>query len=98
MPLDLQPIDLLLLVVLALAALSGWRRGFAMVLLGYAGLLLGLALGAWAATRLGFLVQDGGWAAASRRRWRPASSGARALTAQVGSGPVACRSRVFWRC
>jgi S1-C subfamily serine protease len=59
MPLDLQPIDLLLLVVLALAALSGWRRGFAMVLLGYAGLLLGLALGAWAATRLGFLVQDG---------------------------------------
>jgi S1-C subfamily serine protease len=60
MPLDLQPIDLLLLVVLALAALSGWRRGFAMVLLGYAGLLLGLALGAWAAARVGFLVPDGG--------------------------------------
>jgi S1-C subfamily serine protease len=59
MPLDLEPIDLLLLVVLALAALSGWRRGFAMVLLGYAGLLLGLALGAWAATRVGFLVPDG---------------------------------------
>ena len=34
MPLALQPIDFLLLIVLALAALSGWRRGFAMVLLG----------------------------------------------------------------
>ena len=56
MPLDLQPIDLLLLVVLALAALSGWRRGFAMVLLGYLGLLVGLALGAWAATQAGLLV------------------------------------------
>ena len=51
MPFDLQPIDVLLLVILALAALSGWRRGFAMVLLGYLGLLVGLALGAWAATR-----------------------------------------------
>jgi S1-C subfamily serine protease len=60
MPLDLQPIDLLLLVVLALAALSGWRRGFAMVLLGYLGLLVGLALGAWAATRVGLLVANGG--------------------------------------
>jgi len=59
MPLDLQPIDLLLLVVLALAALSGWRRGFAMVLLGYLGLLIGLALGAWAATRVALLVADG---------------------------------------
>jgi S1-C subfamily serine protease len=56
MPFDLQPIDILLLVVLALAALSGWRRGFAMVLLGYLGLLVGLALGAWAATRVGLLV------------------------------------------
>src|SRR5919109_4731953 len=59
MPFDLQPFDLLLLVVLALAALSGWRRGFAMVLLGYLGLLLGLALGAWAATKVGLLVPDG---------------------------------------
>jgi S1-C subfamily serine protease len=59
MPPDLQPIDLLLLVVLALAALSGWRRGFAMVLLGYLGLLIGLALGAWAATRVGLLVANG---------------------------------------
>jgi S1-C subfamily serine protease len=59
MPLALQPIDLLLLIVLALAALSGWRRGFAMVLLGYFGLLLGLALGAWAATKVGLLVSDG---------------------------------------
>src|SRR5512132_2056252 len=56
MPFDLQPIDVLLLVLLALAALSGWRRGFAMVLLGYLGLLVGLALGAWAATRAGLLV------------------------------------------
>jgi S1-C subfamily serine protease len=56
MPFDLQPIDVLLLVILALAALSGWRRGFAMVLLGYLGLLAGLALGAWAATQAGLLV------------------------------------------
>jgi S1-C subfamily serine protease len=56
MPFDLQPIDVLLLVILALAALSGWRRGFAMVLLGYLGLLVGLALGAWAATQAGLLV------------------------------------------
>jgi S1-C subfamily serine protease len=56
MPFDLQPIDVLLLVLLALAALSGWRRGFAMVLLGYLGLLVGLALGAWAATQVGLLV------------------------------------------
>jgi S1-C subfamily serine protease len=56
MPFDLQPIDVLLLVLLALAALSGWRRGFAMVLLGYLGLLIGLALGAWAATQAGLLV------------------------------------------
>jgi S1-C subfamily serine protease len=58
MPFDLQPIDVLLLVLLALAALSGWRRGFAMVLLGYLGLLVGLALGAWAATQAGLLVSS----------------------------------------
>src|SRR5215213_4183731 len=56
MPFHLQTIDVLLLVILALAALSGWRRGFAMVLLGYLGLLVGLALGAWAATQAGLLV------------------------------------------
>jgi S1-C subfamily serine protease len=56
MPFHLQAIDVLLLVILALAALSGWRRGFAMVLLGYMGLLVGLALGAWAATQAGLLV------------------------------------------
>jgi S1-C subfamily serine protease len=60
MPFDLQPIDILLLVVLLLAALSGWRRGFAMVVLGYAGLLLGLAVGAWAAARVGFVVSPTG--------------------------------------
>ena len=55
MPFDLQPIDVLLLVLLALAALSGWRRGFAMVLLGYlawpcTGWLVGVGFvrfGAW---------------------------------------------------
>ncbi|HSK35798.1 MAG TPA: CvpA family protein, partial [Actinomycetota bacterium] len=60
MPFDLQPIDVLLLVILGLAALSGWRRGFAMVLLGYLGLLIGLALGAWAATQAGLLVSADG--------------------------------------
>jgi S1-C subfamily serine protease len=58
MPFHLQAIDILLLVILALAALSGWRRGFAMVLLGYLGLLVGLALGAWAATQAGLLVSE----------------------------------------
>ena len=46
MPFHLQAIDVLLLVILALAALSGWRRGFAMVLLGDLGLLGGRAVGA----------------------------------------------------
>ncbi len=52
----LHAIDLLLLLLLVIAAVSGWRRGFAVVLLGYAGLLLGLALGAWAATRVGLFI------------------------------------------
>ena len=55
---NLQPIDVLLLVVLLLAALSGWRRGFAMVVLGYAGLLVGLAVGAWVAARIGLVVSS----------------------------------------
>jgi len=49
-------IDLLLLLILALTALSGWRRGFAVVTLGYLGLLVGLAIGAWAAARIGLFV------------------------------------------
>jgi S1-C subfamily serine protease len=53
---ELHAIDLLLLLLLAFTAVSGWRRGFAVVLLGYAGLLLGLALGAWAATRVGLFI------------------------------------------
>jgi S1-C subfamily serine protease len=53
---DLHAIDLLLLLLLVVAAVSGWRRGFAVVVLGYAGLLLGLALGAWAATRVGLFI------------------------------------------
>jgi len=69
MPFDLQPIDILLLVILALAALSGWRRGFAMVLFGYLGLLLGLALGAWAATQAGLLVSAD--SSTGGRWWRP---------------------------
>ena len=65
MPFDLQLIDVILLVLLALAALSGWRRGFAMVALGYLGLLVGLALGAWASPRRGCWSRPtsphGGW-------------------------------------
>jgi S1-C subfamily serine protease len=53
---ELHAIDLLLLLLLAFTAVSGWRRGFAVVLLGYAGLLAGLALGAWAATRVGLFI------------------------------------------
>src|ERR687887_402414 len=53
---ELHAIDLLLLLLLALAAVSGWRRGFAVVTLGYAGLLVGLALGAWAAARVGLFI------------------------------------------
>src|SRR6266511_3553420 len=53
---DLHAIDLLLVLLLVLAAVSGYRRGFAVVVLGYAGLLLGLALGAWAATRVGLFI------------------------------------------
>lgn len=52
----MHPIDLLLLLVLALTAMSGWRRGFAVVVLGYLGLLAGLAIGAWAAARIGLVV------------------------------------------
>ncbi len=53
---ELHAIDLLLLLLLVIAAVSGWRRGFAVVSLGYAGLLVGLALGAWAATRVGLFI------------------------------------------
>ncbi len=56
MSLDLHAIDLLLLLILAVTAVSGWRRGFAVVMLGYTGLLAGLALGAWAAARVGLLI------------------------------------------
>jgi S1-C subfamily serine protease len=51
-----HPLDVLLGLILILAAVSGWRRGFTVVVLGYAGLLVGLALGAWAATRAGLVV------------------------------------------
>jgi S1-C subfamily serine protease len=51
-----HPLDVLVGILLILAAVSGWRRGFTVVMLGYAGLLLGLAVGAWAATRVGVLV------------------------------------------
>jgi S1-C subfamily serine protease len=51
-----HPLDVLVGIVLILAAVSGWRRGFTVVVLGYAGLLVGLAVGAWAATRVGLVV------------------------------------------
>jgi S1-C subfamily serine protease len=51
-----HPLDVLLGIVLVVAAISGWRRGFIVVVLGYAGLLIGLAVGAWAATRIGLVV------------------------------------------
>jgi S1-C subfamily serine protease len=51
-----HPLDVLLGIVLIVAAISGWRRGFIVVVLGYAGLLIGLAVGAWAATRIGLVV------------------------------------------
>jgi S1-C subfamily serine protease len=51
-----HPLDVLVVVVLVVAAVSGWRRGFTVVVLGYAGLLIGLAVGAWAATRIGLVV------------------------------------------
>jgi S1-C subfamily serine protease len=51
-----HPLDVLVGILLILAAVSGWRRGFTVVVLGYAGLLLGLAVGAWAATRVGVIV------------------------------------------
>jgi S1-C subfamily serine protease len=60
----MHPLDLILATLLALATVSGWRRGFIVVVLGYAGLLLGLAVGAWAATQAGMLVSP----AASIRR------------------------------
>jgi S1-C subfamily serine protease len=53
---SVHPIDLLLLVLLLLAGLGGWRRGFAVVVLGCTGLLVGLAAGAWVAARVGLLV------------------------------------------
>src|SRR6266536_1150103 len=51
-----HPLDVLLGIVLVVAGVSGWRRGFTVVVLGYAGLLIGLAVGAWAATRIGLVV------------------------------------------
>jgi len=52
----MHTIDLLLLLILALTAFSGWRRGFAVVVGGYLGLLAGLAIGAWLAARIGLFV------------------------------------------
>ncbi|HKE99660.1 MAG TPA: MarP family serine protease [Actinomycetes bacterium] len=49
-------LDLLLLAMLVIAALGGVRRGLAVELLRYVGLIVGLFLGAWVATRIGLLV------------------------------------------
>src|SRR6266536_2499158 len=53
---NLHAIDLLLLLILAATAVIGWRLGFTVVTLGYAGLLVGLALGSWAAARVGLFI------------------------------------------
>ncbi|MDP9243032.1 MAG: CvpA family protein, partial [Actinomycetota bacterium] len=51
-------LDLLLIGLVALAALSGFRRGALLQLLTYGGLLLGLIAGAVAAPMLASLSQD----------------------------------------
>jgi S1-C subfamily serine protease len=50
--------DLLLLAVLCFAAVGGLRRGFVVEFLRYLGLLIGIVLGAYAATRLGLLLSE----------------------------------------
>jgi len=50
--------DLLLLAVLVFAAVGGVRRGFVVEVLRYLGLLAGIILGAFAATRLGLLLSE----------------------------------------
>jgi S1-C subfamily serine protease len=50
--------DLLLFVVLIGAAVGGLRRGFTVEVLRYLGLLAGIILGAYVATRLGLLLSE----------------------------------------
>jgi len=50
---------------LLLAGLGGWRQGLAMVVLGDAGLLAGLAVGAWVAVRVDLFVSP--WPFRARR-------------------------------
>ena len=52
----MELIDLVMLAILVTAGISGWRRGFAVVVLSYLGLLGGLALGAWLAARVGLAL------------------------------------------
>jgi S1-C subfamily serine protease len=49
-------LDLALILLLAVVAVGGMRRGLAVEVLRYLGLLAGLLLGAWIATRVGLLV------------------------------------------
>lgn len=49
-------LDIVLVVTLVFVAVGGARRGLAIELLRYVGLLAGLVLGAWLATRIGLLV------------------------------------------
>jgi S1-C subfamily serine protease len=49
-------LDLALILLLAVVALGGMRRGLAVEVMRYLGLLLGLLAGAWIATRVGLLV------------------------------------------
>ena len=58
-------LDALLLVLLVLAGLSGFRRGLALQALSFGGLLLGLALGALAAPLAARLVESPGARAAT---------------------------------
>jgi S1-C subfamily serine protease len=51
-------LDLFLLSLLVLVAIGGMRRGLAVEVLRYLGLLVGLLIGAWVATRVGLLVSD----------------------------------------
>jgi S1-C subfamily serine protease len=51
-------LDLLLIAALVLVAVGGMRRGLAVEVLRYLGLLVGLLIGAWMATRVGLLVSD----------------------------------------
>lgn len=55
---SLNRLDLVLLLVLAVAALLGWRRGFVSVVLGYAGYLVALVLASRYAAPVGRALEE----------------------------------------